>query len=70
MCDRLTQFASGDEIAKLCGLAEAPDLPPRSNVAATQPVTAVRWMMAGGLVLLRRACPDFFGGEGGAALVA
>jgi putative SOS response-associated peptidase YedK len=42
MCGRFALFASGDEIAQLCGLAEAPDLAPRYNVAPTQPVAAVR----------------------------
>jgi putative SOS response-associated peptidase YedK len=42
MCGRFALFASGDEIAQLCGLAEAPDLTPRYNVAPTQHVAAVR----------------------------
>jgi putative SOS response-associated peptidase YedK len=42
MCGRFALLAAGDEIAQLCGLAEAPDLPARYNVAPTQPIAAVR----------------------------
>jgi putative SOS response-associated peptidase YedK len=55
MCGRFPLFASGDQIARLCGPGEAPDLPPRYNVAPTQPVAAVR--LDGGRrapVMLRR----------------
>jgi putative SOS response-associated peptidase YedK len=56
MCGRYTLLAAPELLQDLFGLAEAPDLAPRYNVAPTQQVAAVR-RLAGGegreLVLLR-----------------
>lgn len=41
MCGRYTQTKSGMAIAKTFGLASAPDIPARYNIAPTQPVSAV-----------------------------
>lgn len=41
MCGRYTQTKSGEAIAQTFGLASAPDLPPRYNIAPTQPVAAI-----------------------------
>jgi putative SOS response-associated peptidase YedK len=47
MCGRVTLTASGEELAELFGLAEAPAVSPRYNIAPTQPVLAVRQAAAG-----------------------
>jgi putative SOS response-associated peptidase YedK len=47
MCGRFTLTASGEELADEFGLAEAPELTPRYNVAPTQPVLVVRARTAG-----------------------
>jgi putative SOS response-associated peptidase YedK len=54
MCGRYTLATPGAEVAGAFGLDAVPDLPPRYNIAPTQPVAAVR-AGAGGreLVLLR-----------------
>jgi putative SOS response-associated peptidase YedK len=54
MCGRFALFASGDELAERFRLAEAPALPPRYNVAPTQPVAAVRAAAAGRQLALLR----------------
>lgn len=41
MCGRFTQSQTSEAIAKQFQLAEVPDLPPRYNIAPTQPVVAV-----------------------------
>lgn len=42
MCGRFTLTASGDELATLFALEQAPNLEPRYNIAPTQPVAVVR----------------------------
>lgn len=42
MCGRYTVRASRAALAKAFGVSEVPDLPPRYNIAPTQPVPAVR----------------------------
>ncbi|MCX7853872.1 MAG: SOS response-associated peptidase [Caldilineales bacterium] len=42
MCGRFTLTASGDELASLFDLEQAPNLEPRYNIAPTQPVAVVR----------------------------
>jgi putative SOS response-associated peptidase YedK len=42
MCGRFTLTVSGAEVAEWFGLAEAPLLQPRYNVAPTQPVAVIR----------------------------
>ena len=42
MCGRFTLFADPDLLAELFGLASAPELAPRFNIAPTQPVGIVR----------------------------
>jgi len=42
MCGRFSLTASGEELAEVFGLDEAPDLAPRYNIAPTQPVATVR----------------------------
>ncbi|MEL7054529.1 MAG: SOS response-associated peptidase family protein, partial [Cyanobacteria bacterium J06588_5] len=41
MCGRYTQTRSGDAIAQAFDLSAVPDLPPRYNIAPTQPVGAI-----------------------------
>src|SRR5262245_30806403 len=55
MCGRFARITPGPVIAQLMGLAEAPALAPRYNLAPTQPVAVVRLRPGGGreLVLLR-----------------
>jgi putative SOS response-associated peptidase YedK len=55
MCGRYLLLSSRDELASLFGLdpADVPDLPPRYNVAATQPVPAVRLAENARRVLVR-----------------
>jgi putative SOS response-associated peptidase YedK len=54
MCGRFSLRASGADLAEQFGLAEAPDLPPRYNIAPTQPVAVVRAGPGGvALALLR-----------------
>ena len=47
MCGRFTLTAAGEELADEFGLAEAPELTPRYNIAPTQPVLVVRARTAG-----------------------
>ena len=47
MCGRFSLKASGQDLAEQSGLVEAPDLPPRYNIAPTQPVVAVRASASG-----------------------
>ena len=47
MCGRFFILASSGDMADLFGLADVPDLPPRYNIAPTQPVAAVRVAYAG-----------------------
>jgi putative SOS response-associated peptidase YedK len=47
MCGRFLLLSSGDEIARLFGLAAAPEVSPRYNIAPTQQVPAVRAADAG-----------------------
>jgi putative SOS response-associated peptidase YedK len=47
MCGRITLRASGQAIADLFDLAEAPAMEPRYNIAPTQPVLAVREVASG-----------------------
>ena len=42
MYGRVTLTTSGEELAELFGLAEAPEVTPRYNIAPTQPILAVR----------------------------
>jgi putative SOS response-associated peptidase YedK len=42
MCGRFTLTASTERVVEFFGLAEVPVLPPRYNIAPTQPVLAVR----------------------------
>lgn len=42
MCGRYTLKSSPQEVADLFGLTDPPTLPPRYDVAPTQPVPAVR----------------------------
>src|SRR3954470_1500070 len=42
MCARFTLTAPADEVADFFGLAHGPDLPPRYNIAPSQPVACVR----------------------------
>jgi len=42
MCGRFVIELSPELVARFFGLAETPDLPPRYNVAPTQPVPAIR----------------------------
>jgi putative SOS response-associated peptidase YedK len=42
MCTRFTLTVPATEVADFFGLAEIPDLPPRYNVAPSQPVACVR----------------------------
>ena len=53
MCGRYTVTAPGDVLAEAFGLDEAPDLPPRYNVAPTQEVAIVRRRETGGRELAR-----------------
>jgi putative SOS response-associated peptidase YedK len=48
MCGRFVIELSPDLVAKVFGLAEVPDLPPRYNVAPTQLVRVIRETAAGG----------------------
>src|SRR5262245_24476357 len=52
MCGRLTLYDRPDAIAAVFGLDAAPDLPPRYNVAPSQPMAAVR-ADGGGRVLVQ-----------------
>lgn len=47
MCGRFTLTTPGDALAEAFGLDEPPDVPPRYNIAPTQPVAAVRRIPAG-----------------------
>jgi putative SOS response-associated peptidase YedK len=42
MCGRFTLRTSGKAVADFFGLREIPELPPRFNIAPTQPVPVVR----------------------------
>jgi putative SOS response-associated peptidase YedK len=42
MCGRFLLTTSGADLAESFGLPEIPDLPPRYNIAPTQPVAVVR----------------------------
>ncbi len=42
MCGRFTLRSSGEAVAETFGLAEAPDILPRFNIAPGQPVAVVR----------------------------
>jgi putative SOS response-associated peptidase YedK len=55
MCGRFSLFTAPSDLAEWLGLPEVPDLPPRYNVAPTQPVAAVRAGPGGGreFVMLR-----------------
>lgn len=48
MCGRFTLLAPGEAIADLFDLPEAPPVPPRYNIAPTQPVVAVRTVSKSG----------------------
>jgi len=47
MCGRFTLTTPGEALAEAFGLDEPPDVPPRYNIAPTQPVAAVRRIPAG-----------------------
>jgi putative SOS response-associated peptidase YedK len=47
MCGRFTLTASGEELADEFGLAEAPEVSPRYNIAPTQPILVVRARTSG-----------------------
>jgi putative SOS response-associated peptidase YedK len=53
MCGRFLLFTSGADLAEWLGLSEVPDLPPRYNIAPTQPVVAVRAGPGDGRELVR-----------------
>jgi putative SOS response-associated peptidase YedK len=42
MCGRVTLSTPGDELREVFGLGEEPDLPPRFNIAPTQPIAVIR----------------------------
>ena len=42
MCGRFTQTHSGQALAKAFGLTAAPEIPPRYNIAPSQPILVVR----------------------------
>jgi putative SOS response-associated peptidase YedK len=47
VCGRFAMHSSGDEIARLLDLAAVPLIPPRYNLAPTQPIFAVRTNQTG-----------------------
>ena len=55
MCGRYALIASAPRLARLLGLIDLPELPPRYNIAPTQAVTVVRATHPGGreLVMMR-----------------
>src|SRR5580658_5299822 len=42
MCGRATLSTSPEDLRELLGLDELPDLPPRFNIAPTQPIAVIR----------------------------
>jgi putative SOS response-associated peptidase YedK len=42
MCGRATLSTPGDELREVFGLDEVPELPPRFNIAPTQPIAVIR----------------------------
>jgi putative SOS response-associated peptidase YedK len=42
MCGRATLSTPGDELREVFGLDDVPDLPPRFNIAPTQPIAVIR----------------------------
>ncbi len=55
MCGRYALIASAPRLARLLGLLDLPELPPRYNIAPSQSVTAIRGSQQGGpeLVMMR-----------------